>query len=728
VPHNPPPPARSAEQPVFRDSSLPIADRVADLLSRLTLEDKIGQMCNDCPAIPRLGITAYDYWSEALHGVARNGRATIFPQAIGMAATWDPALVGRIATAISDEGRAKYHEALRRNGGNLIYQGLTFWSPNVNIFRDPRWGRGQETWGEDPFLTGEMGAAFVRGLQGDDPRYLKAAACAKHFAVHSGPEKERHTFDARASLRDLYATYLPAFRKLVTEAKVEAVMGAYNRTNGEPCCASQTLLGDILRGEWGFAGHVVSDCGAINDIHAHHRITADAAESAALAVKAGCDMSCICTYEHLGEAVERGLITEADIDLSLGRTLATRFKLGIFDPQDQVPFAAIPMSVVGCDEHRGLAYEAALKSIVLLKNKDGILPIGARAGSPVRNILLVGPNAASLDVLFGNYHGLSERLVTLLEGIAERAPEGVKIEYRPGCQLVMPIVKPNRTEGDWSIYVAAAADLVIACMGLSPLLEGEEGDAILSAENGDRAEIGLPAPQVAYLTRLLEVGARVVLVLTAGSPIALGNLEERLEAVVYAWYPGQEGGRAVADVLFGSAVPSGKLPLTFPCSLEQLPPFEDYRMTGRTYRYATHEPLYPFGFGLSYTRFAYSDLLLSAQLIEAGQGFRASLRLTNTGQVAGDEVVQVYISDLVASVEVPLQSLVAFRRVSLAAGETQVLHFSIAPEMLLLVDDEGQRKLEPGTFRLTIGGCSPGARGMALGAPQPVSAMFKVRG
>src|SRR5450759_2288395 len=348
---------------------------------------------------------------------------------------------------------------------------------------------------------------------------------------------------------------------------------------------------------------------APSTISTHNIGSPRTAESAALAVKAGCDMSCICTYEHLGEAVERGLITEADIDLSLGRTLATRFKLGIFDPQDQVPFAALPMSVVGCDEHRGLAYEAALKSIVLLKNKDGVLPIGARAGSPVRHILLVGPNAASLDVLFGNYHGLSERLVTLLEGIAERAPEGVKIEYRPGCQLVMPIVKPNRTEGDWSIYVAVAADLVIACMGLSPLLEGEEGDAILSTENGDRAEIGLPAPQVAYLTRLLEVGARVVLVLTAGSPIALGDLEERLEAVVYAWYPGQEGGRAVADVLFGSAVPSGKLPLTFPCSLEQLPPFEDYRMTGRTYRYATHEPLYPFGFGLSYTRFAYSDLL-----------------------------------------------------------------------------------------------------------------------
>ncbi len=714
----------SEPTPLFRDPSRSLAERVRDLLSRLTLKEKIGQMCNACPAIPRLGIPAYDYWSEALHGVARNGRATVFPQAIGMAATWDPALVQRIASAISDEGRAKFHEALRRNGGNLIYQGLTFWSPNVNIFRDPRWGRGQETFGEDPFLTGEMGSAFVRGLQGDDPRYLKTAACAKHFAVHSGPEKERHTFDARVSQRDLYATYLPAFKRLVTEAKVEAVMGAYNRTNGEACCASQTLLGEILRGEWGFQGHVVSDCGAINDIHAHHHLTADAAESAALAVKAGCDNSCICTYEHLGEAVERGLITESEIDLALGRTLATRFKLGMFDPEDQVPYAATPMSVVGSEEHRRLAYEAALKSIVLLKNKDDILPIGARAGRPVRNILLVGPNAASLEVLLGNYHGLSDRLVSLLEGIAGRAPEGVKIGYRSGCELVAP----NRTTGDWSLYEAAAADLVIACMGLSPLLEGEEGDAILSAENGDRSDIGLPASQVAYLNRLLGLGARVVLVLTGGSPIALGDLEERVAAILYAWYPGQEGGRALADVLFGAAAPSGKLPLTFPRSLAQLPPFDDYRMAGRTYRYAAYEPLYPFGFGLGYTRFEYRELRLSEPPIAAGQGLQISLKLANAGTVAGDEVVQVYISDLAASVEVPLASLVAFRRVSLAAGESRVLDFCITPEMMMLVDDEGRQKLEPGVFRLTVGGCSPGARGLTLGAPQPVSATFEVRG
>jgi beta-glucosidase len=712
------PSTASASTP-FRDPSRSIAERVQDLLSRLTLQEKISQTCNACPAIPRLGIPAYDYWSEALHGVARNGRATVFPQAIGMAATWDSALVQRIATAISDEGRAKYHEALRRNGGNLIYQGLTFWSPNVNIFRDPRWGRGQETWGEDPFLTGEMGSAFVRGIQGEDPKYLKAAACAKHYAVHSGPEKERHTFDARVGRRDLYATYLPAFKKLVTEAKVEAVMGAYNRTNGEPCCASPTLLGDILRGEWGFQGHVVSDCGAIADIHQHHHITADAAESAALSVKAGCDNSCICTFEHLGEAVERGLITEAEIDRSLGRTLVTRFKLGMFDPAEQVPYASIPLSVVACEEHRRLAYEAAVKSTVLLKNADGILPIG----KTVRSILVVGPNATSSEVLLGNYYGLSDSLVTLLEGIANRAPEGVKIEYRPGCQLI----EANRTPGDWSIYEAAASDLVIACMGLSPLIEGEEGDAILSAENGDRADIGLPAPQVDYLKKLIEVGAKVVLVLAGGSPIVLGELADLVQAVVYVWYPGQEGGNAVADVLFGNSMPSGKLPLTFPRSIEQLPPFEDYRMTGRTYRYATSEALYPFGFGLSYTRFAYSGMTVSSDRVQAGQALEASVTVTNTGPAAGEEVVQVYLSDLAASVEVPLRSLVAFRRIALAPGQSQEVRFTITPQMMMLIDDAGEPVLEPGHFRLTIGGCSPGVRGAALGAPEPVSEGFEMR-
>ncbi len=702
---------------VYLDPSRPIAERVRDLLSRLTLAEKIGQMRNPAQAIPRLNIPAYDFWSEALHGVARNGRATIFPQAIGMAATWDPVLIQKIGSVVGDEARAKYHEALRRKGSTGIYQGLTMWSPNINIFRDPRWGRGQETWGEDPFLTGEMGSAYVRGLQGDHPKYLKTAACAKHFAVHSGPERLRHTFNAKVSLRDLNATYLPAFKKLVTEAGVEAVMGAYNRTNDEPCCGSSFLLVKTLRGDWAFQGHVVSDCGALTDFHQGHKVTKDVVESGALALKAGCDLSCICTYDHLGEAIDRGLITEADIDRSLGRTLATRFKLGMFDPPADVPYAAIPLSVVNSDEHRQLAYEAAVKSIVLLKNKGNILPIREQA----RKIMLVGPNAASIDVLLGNYYGLNDTLTTLMQGIVARVPEGVGLEYRPGC----PLTQQSELK-DWSLVEAPTADATIACMGLSPLLEGEEGDASMSGEQGDRAQISLPPIQIEYLRKLAISGAKVVLVLTGGSPIALGDLEDLMEAIVYVWYPGQEGGKAVADVLFGDEVPSGKLPLTFPKSLDQLPPFEDYSMTGRTYRYATEEPLYPFGFGLSYTRFTYSDLALDKNTIRAGESLSLRCTLTNSGAVEAEEVAQIYLSDLEASTVVPLHSLIGFRRVHLKSGERTVITFTVTPEMMKMVNDAGDRVLEPGEFRVTVGGCSPSERGVRLGAPAPVSMAFTV--
>ncbi len=704
---------------IYADPSQPLEARVQDLLSRMTLEEKISQMLNASPAIPRLGIPAYDYWSEALHGVARNGRATVFPQAIGMAAAWDPELIERVASAIADEGRAKYHAALRRKGETLRYQGLTFWSPNVNLFRDPRWGRGQETWGEDPYLTGEMGAAFVQGMQGDDPRYLKTAACAKHYAVHSGPERLRHGFDAQASLRDMHDSYLPAFKKLVVDAKVEAVMGAYNRVNGSPACASDFLLEQTLRRDWGFEGHVVSDCGALGDIHKHHKVTADAAESAALALKAGCDLSCWCTYDHLGEAVERGLIREADIDRSLERTYATRFKLGMFDPEEMVPFASTPMSVVNSPEHRALAHEAAVKSVVLLKNRKNILPI-----SPdVREVLVVGPNAGSVDALIGNYSGISDTFTTLLEGIAGRVPEGVKIEYRQGCQLT----HLNANEHDWGVAQAAEADVVIACMGLNHLMEGEEGDALLTPENGDKSDIALPEAQASYLRKLASGGAKIVLVLFGGSPIALGEVAEMVEAVIFVWYPGQEGGRAVAEVLFGDSSPSGKLPVTFPKSLDQVPPFEDYSMQGRTYRYSDAEPLYPFGFGLSYTRFAYSALELRASSLTAGQPLAFSFTLENRGGVEADEVVQVYIKDLEASVPVPLNKLVGFRRVHLKPGELRRLEFTVRPEQMMLVDEDGKSVLESGRFRLTAGGCSPSARGDALGAPEPVSAEFKVQ-
>jgi beta-glucosidase len=702
---------------IYLDPTYQTTERVRDLLSRMTLAEKIGQMRNPAQAIPHLNIAAYDFWNEALHGVGRNGRATVFPQAIGMAATWDPPLIQKIASAISDEARAKYHEALRRKGATGIYQGLTMWSPNINIFRDPRWGRGQETWGEDPFLTGEMGTAYVRGLQGDHPKYLKTAACAKHFAVHSGPEKLRHTFNAKVSPRDLNATYLPAFKKLVTEAGVEAVMGAYNRTNDEPCCGSSFLLVKTLRGDWAFQGHVVSDCGALTDFHEGHKVTKDAVESAALALKAGCDLSCICTYDRLGEAIDRGLITEADIDRSLERTLTTRFKLGMFDPPADVPYTTIPLSVINSAEHRQLAYEAAVKSIVLLKNKDNILPIREDA----RKILLVGPNAASIDVLLGNYYGLNDSLTTLLQGIVARVPEGIEIEYRPGC----PLTQQSELK-DASLSIARIADVTIACMGLSPLLEGEEGDASMSEDQGDRRQITLPAIQSEYLRKLALGGAKVVLVLTGGSPIALGDLEDLMEAIVYVWYPGQEGGKAIADVLFGDAVPSGKLPLTFPKSLDQLPPFEDYSMTGRTYRYTTEEPLYPFGFGLSYTHFAYSDLALDTSTIRAGESLSLHLSLTNTGSMEAEEVAQIYLSDLEASTIVPLHSLIGFQRIRLKSGEHTDITFTITPEMIKMVNDAGERTLEPGEFRVTVGGCSPSERGVELGASAPVSMIFTV--
>ena len=703
----------------YLNPDLPIPQRVQDLLSRMTLEEKISQTRNNCSAIPRLGIPAYDYWSEALHGVARNGRATVFPQAIGMAATWDRALIQQVASAIADEGRAKYHETLRKYGGTQIYQGLTFWSPNVNIFRDPRWGRGQETWGEDPFLTGELGAAFVRGLQGDHPRYLKAAACAKHYAVHSGPEKLRHTFDAVVNQRDLRTTYLPAFKKLVTEAKVEAIMGAYNRTLGEPCNASKLLLEDILRGEWKFEGHVVSDCGALQDIHAHHHFTNSAVETAALALKRGCDIGCDCVYyDHLMEAVQLGLVTEADIDRALARTLTTRFKLGMFDPPEMVPFASIPMSVVGCEKHRQLAYETAVKSVVLLKNKNHILPLQ----DSVRSILVVGPNADTTNVLLGNYYGLNNTMITFLEGIVGRLPEGVRLEYMRGSLLA----HPKRFENDWSIHTAGSVDLTIAFMGLSPLLEGEEGEAILS-DNGDRTDIRLPQNQLDYLRRLASSGGKIILVLTGGSPIALDGIEELVEAILFVWYPGQEGGRAVADVLFGDHTPSGKLPLTFPRSLDDLPPFEDYNMAGRTYRYATAEPLFPFGFGLSYTTFDYSRPEISESEVPSGKSVQVAVTVTNTGTRAGEEVVQCYLRDEEASVPVPQQSLVGFERVALEPGESRRVEFTISPEQMMVYDDDGLPRLESGRFTVTLGGCSPSRRGEALGAPRPATLVFDLK-
>jgi beta-glucosidase len=685
----------------FQDSTLPIEARVRDLVSCLTPSEKIEQLVFDAPPIPRLGIPAYNYWSEALHGVARSGRATVFPQAIGLAATWNPALVQRVASAIGDEARAKYHEAVRRHGFSMQYQGLNVWSPNVNIFRDPRWGRGQETWGEDPFLTGEMASAFVRGVQGDHPKYLKTAACAKHYAVHSGPEKHRHYFNACVSERDLRETYLPAFKKLVTQAKVEAVMGAYNRTNGEPCCASQHLLGDILRGEWKFEGHVVSDCGALVDIHAHHHITADAPESAALALKRGCDLECGSVFEQLGIALERGLLTEADVDRALSRALTSRFKLGLFDPPEAVPYASTPLSVVNCAEHRALARQAAVESIVLLKNKNNILPIAPS----VRSIFVTGPHAADVNTLLGNYHGISDTLTTMLQGIISHVPEGVRVSYRPGSTLM----QPNLHTLNFAVFEAAACDLTIACMGTSPLMEGEEGEAIQSEETGDRVNIGLPAAQVDFVKQLATTGTKIMLVLAGGSAIALGEIADLVEAIVFVWYPGQEGGSAVADVLFGDANPAGRLPITFYQSVDQLPPFEDYNMTGRTYRYMTQAPLYPFGYGLSYTSFEYSNLQMSAATIPADGRLNLSLDIKNCGDRTGDEVVQLYVRYPDSKVTRPLKELRDFQRISLAPGETRPVAFTLDASQLAYYGESGFA-VECGTVQVLIGSSSADIR------------------
>src|SRR5215216_3893781 len=630
----------TSEKLLYLDTSLSFVERAKDLVRRLTLEEKVGLMNHPAHGVPRLRIPAYNYWSEALHGVARNGRATVFPQAIAMAATWDKDLIHQVASAIGDEGRAKYHAALRRNGYTDLYQGLNFWAPNVNIFRDPRWGRGQETWGEDPFFTGEMATEFVKGLQGDHPKYLKAAACAKHYAVHSGPEKDRHIFNAIVTKRELHDTYLPAFKKLVTEAKVESVMGAYNRTLGEVCCASELLIENILRGEWDFQGHVVSDCGALSDFHLNHKVTKDAAESAALALQHGCDLGCDHVFNEIPEAIQRGLITEADVDRALERTLRTRFKLGMFDSDEDVPFTSIPMDIVACEEHRQLAYRAATESVVLLKNKDNILPIKPST----KKIFVTGPTATSLEVLLGNYYGFNDHMITLLEGLTGRLPEGMGMEYHSGAMLK----HPREIEHSWAPGMAQSADFAIVSAGYSSFLEGEEGESLLSPQNGDRESISLPESQVNYIKELAIHGVKIVLILTGGSPIALGEVEDMVDAILFVWYPGMEGGRAVADVLFGDVSPAGKLPVTFPKSLAQLPAFDDYSMKERTYRYMTEEPLYPFGFGLSYSRFEYSDLQLDKMERAPGDSLEVRLTLYNRGGRDAAEVVQFYLRDLQA--------------------------------------------------------------------------------
>jgi len=713
--------------PAYLDPDVPLEDRVRDLLGRMTLEEKVSQMIYESKAIPRLQIPEYNWWNEGLHGVGRAGIATVFPQAIGLAAAFDPDLVGRIATAVSDEARAKHHE-FARQGYRRQYHGLTLWSPNVNIFRDPRWGRGQETYGEDPFLTGRLGVAFVKGVQGKDPRYVKLAATPKHFAAHSGPEALRHHFDARASERDMRETYLPAFRDCVVEGGAESVMGAYNRTNGEPCCASPTLLGKILRKEWGFTGYVVSDCGAILDLHAHHTVTSTPEQSAALAVKNGCDLECGRVYPALVDAVKQNLITEAEIDTALERLLRIRFRLGIFDPPVRVPYASIPYDRVDCDAHRALALEAARASIVLLKNAGGILPLKKDLGT----IAVIGPNADDRDALLGNYNGLPSRSTTILEGIRRAVSPSTRVLYAQGSDIVkdQDSIWGEKAD-DWfgeALAAAERADVVILVLGLSARLEGEEGSASQSQWQGDRIRIDLPSIQRRLFDAVAAKGKPIVLVLLTGSALAIPHEDELSRAVLLAWYPGEEGGKAVADVLFGDASPSGRLPVTWVKSADQLPPFTDYSMKGRTYRYFEGEPLYPFGFGLSYTEFRYASMKLDRSAVPAGEQLGVSVEVTNAGRRDAEEVVQLYLSWPSAPGAAPLRQLAGFKRVALTAGQTSRVSFTISGRQMSLVGEDGRRVIQPGKLRVWAGGRQPDSRSEALAGTAVLSADIEVTG
>ncbi|MET0646332.1 MAG: glycoside hydrolase family 3 C-terminal domain-containing protein [Pyrinomonadaceae bacterium] len=844
----------------YLDLSLPIERRVADLVARMTLEEKVSQMMNAAPAIERLGIPEYDWWNEALHGVAFNGVATVFPQAIGLGATFDPRLVGRVAEVISTEARAKYHEAQRR-GDRARFRGLTFWSPNINIFRDPRWGRGQETYGEDPYLSSRLGVEFVKGLQGNDPTYLKVVATPKHYAVHSGPEPERHRFDAKAFERDLRETYTPAFRATVMEAKAVSVMCAYNRVNGEPACANTHLLGRLLRGEWGFTGYVVSDCGAIDDIFRRHNFTKTPEEASAVAVKRGTDLECGDTYRALVDAVKQGQISEGEIDTAVKRLFEARFRLGMFDPPEMVKYAQIPFSVNDSTEHRRLALEAARESVVLLKNEKNTLPLK----KDLKSIAVIGPNADDAQVLLGNYNGQPSRATTPLEGIRRHVSPQTKVLYAQGTPLMefsgIPIPASalhdlkaeffanRKLEGapvltrdekavdfdwgmntpapgvpaddfsarwtgkliptasgkyrlgataddglrvyldgrliveDWTEHapttrtgevtleagrsydlkfeyfegrigavaklvwqppalqttgspyaealdVAKQADAVVLVLGISAQLEGEEMNVTEPGfAGGDRTDIGLPARQQALLEAVTATGKPAVLVLLSGSALAVNWADQNVPAIVQAWYPGEEGGTALADVLFGDYNPAGRLPVTFYKAVDQLPPFESYAMEGRTYRFFKGQPLYPFGHGLSYTRFIYSGLKVSSPRVSPTQSVTVSATVENAGRVEGDEVVQLYVTDTEASVRVPVRSLVGVERVRLKPGEKRVVSFTIEPRQLAVIGDDGRAFVEPGEFRVSVGGKQPGFTGTADAATTSfVEGRFTVAG
>lgn len=649
------------------------SEKAKELVSRMTLEEKASQLKFDAPAIPRLGIPAYNWWNEVLHGVARAGTATVFPQAIGLAAMFDEDMQEEIAEVISEEARAKFN-GQSSHGDRDIYKGLTVWSPNINIFRDPRWGRGHETYGEDPYLTSRLGIRFIKGLQGNG-KYLKTAACSKHFAVHSGPEAVRHQFDAKATPKDMTETYLSAFEATVKEAEVESVMGAYNRVNGEPACGSETLLKKTLREKWGFSGHVVSDCWAIHDFHANHKVTATAPESAALAIRNGCDLNCGNTYLHLMQAVQEGLVTEEQITTACERLFTTRFLLGLFD--DQCEYNRIPVTAVDTDEHNGLALKAAENSMVLLEN-DGTLPLNPEK---IRTVAVIGPNADSIPALEGNYNGTSSRYVTFLRGIRTYCENhGIRVLYSLGCHLFK-----DRTSGlaqaddrlaEAAMY-AEAADVTIACVGLDAGLEGEEGDTGNEYFSGDKKDLLIPESQRKLMDVLQKSAQKLITVIAAGSSLNVSGGNAKL----FAWYPGQAGGTALAEILFGEKNPGGHLPVTFYRDVNELPPFEDYNMKNRTYRYFEGKPLYPFGHGLSYTKWSLTDASLEDGIC---------VTVSNEGKTDGDAVVQVYVK--INSPYAPLHPrLCGFRRVSVPAGQSVKTHILLDSLADTVVNEQGER-------------------------------------
>jgi beta-glucosidase len=682
------------------------------LISQMTLEEKVSQMLHNSAAIERLNIPAYNWWCEALHGVARAGTATVFPQAIGLAATFDDELLYETATAISDEGRAKYN-AFQQENDKDIYKGLTFWSPNINIFRDPRWGRGHETYGECPYLTSRLAIKFIKGLQGDKPGHLKTAACSKHYAVHSGPEDLRHEFNAECDKYDLWNTYLPQFEATVYEADVAGFMGAYNRTNGEPCCGSKTLLVDILRNKWGFDGYVVSDCWAIKDFHEKHKVTANAAESAALAVNMGCHLNCGNLYGYCLIAVKEGLLSEDKINEAVEHLLITRMKLGILGDFPPIPeYTNIPYEIIDCPEHKALNLKTSQDGIVMLKN-DGLLPL---APDNIKSIGVIGPNANSRRSLDGNYEGVASEYVTLLEGITEKAAEyNYRVNYAQGCHLFKDrlhvLSLPDDGEAE-AVAVAKHSDVIIICLGLDATIEGEEGDTGNEFSSGDKINLDLPGRQQRLLEKVTKSadGKPVILVNLAGSALNVTWADENknVNAILHGFYPGAQGGRAITNILFGEAVPGGKLPVTFYKDDKDLPEFTDYNMADRTYRYFKGEPLYPFGFGLSYCKFELSGI----NVIES----EVTLTVKNTGKMRAAEVVQIYAANPALK---EIRSFIGFKKAELNAGESKTITIPLDKNAFYRRDENGDLYKIPGTYKISIGFSQPDERSIELRKENP---------